>query len=259
MLSLFAVHLSDGALSEAWWGAGFAGGAALLLLALWRIREEEVPRVGVLTAAFFVASSVHIKLAVLPTSVHLILNGLVGVVLGRRAPLAVAVGLVLQYFLLSHGGLTTLGVNTCVVGLPALAAGWLYPLLRRVGVPAFARGVLCGGGAVAGAVVLNFLALLFGGKEDWQALAKLVLLAHVPIVIAEGLMLGVLVSYLEKVKPEMLGARPASAEPPRKARPKSPAQAVAISKIDQVTPATIQTLRGPKRSASMPPNSAPTM
>ena len=40
-------------------------------------------------------------------------------------------------------------------------------------------------------------------------------------------------------------AKPASAEPPRKARPKSPAQAVAISNTDQVTPATIQTLRGP--------------
>jgi cobalt/nickel transport system permease protein len=93
------------------------------------------------------------------------------------------------------------------VSLPALAAGAAYPLLRRVGVPAFARGVLLGGGAVAGAVVLNFLVLLTGGKEDWQVLAKLVLLAHIPIVIIEGLMLGVLVSYLEKVKPSLLGER----------------------------------------------------
>ena len=45
---------------------------------------------------------------------------------------------------------------------------------------------------------------LFGGKEDWRTLTKLVLLAHVPVVIVEGLMLGVIVSYLEKVKPEML-------------------------------------------------------
>lgn len=207
-LSLLAVHLSDGALSEAWWGAGFAGAAALLLLAVWRLREDEIPRIGVLSAAFFVASSVHIKLVLLPTSVHLILNGLVGVVLGRRAPLAILVGLALQYLLLAHGGLTTLGINTCIVGLPALAVGALYQPLRRIGVPAFLRGVLLGGGAVAGAVLLNFLALLFGGKEDWQVLAKLVLLAHVPIVILEGLMLGVLVSYLEKVKPEMLGSRP---------------------------------------------------
>ena len=204
MLSLLAIHLSDGALATAWWASGFGGLAIMLAVAMWKVREDEIPRIGVLTAAFFVASSVHIKLAVLPTSVHLILNGLVGVVLGRRAPLAVAIGLGLQYLLLQHGGLTTLGINACIVSVPALAAGALYPLLRRVGVPAFARGVLLGGGAVAGAVTLNFLALLFGGKEDWQVLAKLVLLAHVPVVVIEGLMLGVLVSYLEKVKPEML-------------------------------------------------------
>jgi cobalt/nickel transport system permease protein len=181
-LSLLAVHLSDGALATAWWASGFGGLAAMLAIALWKVREEDIPRIGVLTAAFFVASSIHIKLAVLPTSVHLILNGL----------------------------------NACIVGVPALAAGAAYPLLRRLGVPAFARGVLLGGGAVAVAVVLNFLALLFGGKDDWQMLAKLVLLAHVPVVVIEGLMLGVLVSYLEKVKPEMLGSgeRPAGAQCP---------------------------------------------
>ena len=133
------------------------------------MREEEIPRVGVLTAAFFVASSIHISILV--TSVHLILNGLVGVTLGRRAPLAVAIGLTLQFYLLGHGGKTTIGINTCIVSLPALAAGALYPLLRRFGVPAFARGVLLGGGAVAASVALNFLVLLFGGKEDWQTLA----------------------------------------------------------------------------------------
>ncbi|MCI0703943.1 MAG: CbiM family transporter [Planctomycetia bacterium] len=206
-LSLFAVHLSDGALSTAWWASGFAVSALLLLVAMCRMREEEIPRIGVLTAAFFVGSSIHFPLGILPTSVHLILNGLVGVVLGRRAPLAITIGLLLQYLLLSHGGLTTLGINACIVGLPALVAGVAYPLLRRPGVPAFARGVLLGGGACAAAVTLNFLVLLVGGKEDWHLLAKLVLLAHVPIVIIEGLMLGVLVSYLEKVKPELLGER----------------------------------------------------
>jgi cobalt/nickel transport system permease protein len=206
MQPLFAVHLSDGAMSGAWVAAGFAGAAALLVLALWRLREEDVPRIGVLSAAFFVGSSIHIKLAVLPTSVHLILNGLVGVVLGRRAPLAVAVGLLLQYVLLAHGGLTTLGLNTCIVAIPAVVAGWCYPVLRRLGLPPFARGLLLGAGAAAGAVGLNFLALLFGGVEDWRTLAKLVLLAHVPVVIVEGLLLGVVVSYLETVKPEMLGS-----------------------------------------------------
>lgn len=203
-LSLFAVHLSDGALTTPWWVCGFGVLAILLVLAVWRIREEEIPRIGVLSAAFFVASSIHLPLAFLPTSVHLILNGLVGVMLGRRAPLALAVGLTLQYFLLSHGGLTTIGINTCIVAIPALLAGALFPAMRKVGVPAFARGVLLGGGAVLLAVLGNFFVLLVGGKEDWQTLARLVLLAHIPLVILEGVMLGVLVRYLEKVKPELL-------------------------------------------------------
>jgi cobalt/nickel transport system permease protein len=202
-LSLLAVHLADGVLADPWWVGGFAGMALLLVPAMWRVREAEVPRIGVLTATFFAASSPHIPFLV--SGVHLILNGLVGVVLGRRAPLAVVVGLVLQALLINHGGKTTIGINTCILAIPAVVAGWLYPLLRRVRVPVFARGFVLGSGAVAGAVGLNFVVLLFGGKDDWETLAKLVLLAHVPIVVIEGFILGVVVQYLEKVKPEMLG------------------------------------------------------
>ena len=201
---LLAVHLSPGVLADPWWVGGYAGMALLLLPALWRLREDEIPRIGVLSAAFFVASSAHVPLAVVPASVHLILNGLVGVVLGRRAMLAVVVGLLLQALLLQHGGLDSLGVNACVVGLPAVAAGWLYRPLRRAGVPAFAAGVVLGGGAVAGAAGLNFLVLLVGGKDDWGTLARVVLLFHLPVVVIEGLLLGTVASYLEKVKPEML-------------------------------------------------------
>ncbi|MBY0458114.1 MAG: CbiM family transporter, partial [Gemmataceae bacterium] len=174
----------------------------LLLVAVWRTREDDVPRVGVMSAAFFVASSAHIK--VLATSVHLVLNGLVGVVLGRRAPLAVTVGLALQFFLIQHGGYSTIGINACIASLPALAAGALYPLLRRLRVPPFVRGFVLGSGAVAGAVGLNFLVLLLGGKTDWERFAQLVLLAHAPVILFEGAMLGVLVRYLEKVKPSLL-------------------------------------------------------
>jgi cobalt/nickel transport system permease protein len=200
---LLAVHIANGVLSVPWWVGGYAGMALLLLPACRRVTDAEVPRIGVLTAAFFVAAAVHIKFG--PTAVHLILNGLVGVVLGRRAPLAVVVGLFLQAVLLYHGGLDSLGVNACIIGLPAVAAGWLFPRLRRAGVPAFPAGVLLGAGTVGASVVLNFLVLLVGGKEDWEWLARVVLLAHVPIVVIEGLLLGVIVRYLEKVKPDMLG------------------------------------------------------
>ena len=201
---LFAVHLSDGAIATPWLVGGFIIAAILLAAASWKLTEEWIPRIGVLSAVFFVASSIRAPLGVLPTSVHLILNGLVGVLLGRRAPLAIAVGLPLQYLLVGHGGLTTLGLNACIVAIPAVITGLLAPLLRRIGVPAFARGVLLGSGAVAGSVMLNFLVLLAGGKDEWELLARFVLLAHVPIALVEGLMLGIVMQYLEKVKPELL-------------------------------------------------------
>ncbi|HYH67093.1 MAG TPA: energy-coupling factor ABC transporter permease [Urbifossiella sp.] len=205
-LSLLAVHLSDGAVTEPWYVGGFVGAAALVAVACWRLPERDIPRVGVLTAAFFVASSIPLRLAVLPTSVHPILNGLLGVCLGRRAPLAIAVGLTLHLFLLAHGGLTTLGLNTCIIAVPAVAAAAVHPALRRCGVPAFARGMVLGGGAVAGAAVLNYLVLLLGGQEDWTTLAQLVLLAHLPVVVIEGFLVGVMVRYVEKVKPELLAS-----------------------------------------------------
>src|SRR5262249_2936782 len=125
---LWAVHISDGVLSWPVLAAGWALAGLLALLAARRIADEDLPRIALLTAAFFVASSIHVKLG--PTSVHLLLVGLVGVVLGRRAPLAILIGVTLQAALIPHGGFSTIGVNTCTEALPALLAGWLFSALH---------------------------------------------------------------------------------------------------------------------------------
>jgi cobalt/nickel transport system permease protein len=202
---LFAVHISTGILANGWIVGGFLLLGLLLLPAFYRLTDQDIPRIGIFTAAFFIASSLRIPLGI--GSVHLILNGLVGVTLGRRAMLAVTVGLVLQSLLLHHGGLDALGVNACIVGGPALLAGLLFPVLRRLGMRPFLRGLLLGSGAVAASALLNFVVLLIGGKDRWDDLARVVLLAHVPVVVVEGLLLGVLVRYLEQVKPDLLGSQ----------------------------------------------------
>src|SRR5262245_64893220 len=119
-MPVLAVHISDAVLTWPWLLAGFAVAALLVAWGSRQIVDEEIPRIGLLTAAFFVASLIHVRLG--PTSVHLLLNGLVGVLLGTRAALALAVGLFLQALLLAHGGYTTLGINCIVLTLPALVA-----------------------------------------------------------------------------------------------------------------------------------------
>src|SRR5262245_31425024 len=127
---LFAVHISDGVLTPYWLAGGFLLAILLLIPSVLNVRDDEIPRIGMLSAAAFVGSQIHIPLGV--SSVHLLLNGLIGVILGRRAVLAITVGLVLQSFLFNHGGRWSLGVNICVLSLPALLAGLTFPLLLKL-------------------------------------------------------------------------------------------------------------------------------
>lgn len=206
----FGVHISDGVLSYPWLAGGFALSGLLALLAAYRVRDEEIPRIAILSAAFFIASLIHLPLG--PTSVHLLFNGLVGVVLGRRAPLAILIGLALQAALLGHGGFTTIGINACVLTLPALLAGWMFAGLYRLPWTGSKRralfwvfGCVIGMTSVLATLILQAIVLLWGGAEDWHAIVWLVFYAHLPIVLLEGVVLGFTVSFLARVKPEMLG------------------------------------------------------
>lgn len=280
VIAPLALHISDGVLTGPWVAGGFVIAALLMLLAAWRVREEEVPRIALLTAAFFVASSMHIRVG--PTSAHLLLNGLVGVVLGRRAPLAVGVGIGMQAVLLNHGGYSTIGINCCVMALPALLAWQAFAALQRVpwlrrpwfrsvlvagsalawglalvysvvllatnrlreadlatgvadavtfhpatvtavvliatlvagverrleNAPEFPVGLLVGESTVLLTVALNAGVLVLGGSDNWQTVAVLVLIVHLPLAVIEGVVLGFTVGFLARVKPEMLSWLP---------------------------------------------------
>src|SRR6266851_3800033 len=205
-LSLFAVHLPDGnVLTPAWLIGGYLVAGMLVVMGSWRIEDDEIPRIALLTAAFFVVSLIHVPVPGLPSSAHLLGNGLLGVVLGRRAALAIPLGLLLQAVLLQHGGLTTLGVNTCVMVLPALLAWQMFAGWQRLGhAPAFAAGLVIGGAAVMATVLLLCLTLLFGGTSDWRPLIALTVVPHLFIAAVEGLVLGFTVRFLARVKPAML-------------------------------------------------------
>src|SRR4051794_36867414 len=115
---LLAVHLADRAVTPAWTAGGWIVAGVLVALFARRIPDAQVPRVGLVTAALFVASARGAPVG--PTSVHLLLNGLAGVMLGRTAVAAISVALTLQLFLLGHGGFSTLGLNVAVYALPVL-------------------------------------------------------------------------------------------------------------------------------------------
>ncbi len=117
------MHISEGVLSTPVLISGAALAVAGTTIGLKKMDYERIPQVAVLSAAFFIASLLHVPIG--PSSVHLILNGLMGLLLGWVAFPAILVGLLLQAILFQYGGLTSLGVNTVTMALPAVICFFL--------------------------------------------------------------------------------------------------------------------------------------
>ena len=197
------MHISDGVLPTSVSIGGYAIAVSIVALSVRKMRMDEVPKVSVVTAAFFVASLIHIPIG--PTSVHLILNGLAGVILGWSAFVSIFFGLILQAILLQHGGITTIGVNACIMGLPALVAYIIFRarLLTRFRYREAVFGAIAGASAVLLSTILLALVLITAG-EEFLGVAKIAAVAHVPIIIIEGIIVGFCCAFLSRVKPEIL-------------------------------------------------------
>lgn len=199
------MHIVDGALAGPIVIGGVALAAGGIALGLRSLPMERIPAAGVLSATFFIASLIHVPVG--PSSVHLILNGLAGVILGWAAFPALFVGLLLQAVFFGFGGVTVLGINTLNIALPAVIAGAVCrPGIRR-GTPVAAA--LWGGigGALAIALTTLFVAVsLMLSGEEFAAAAKLVFFAHIPVMAIEGLLTAAAVTLVWRVKPELFSA-----------------------------------------------------
>ncbi len=197
------MHISDGIISGEVCAA--AGGAALLFTALTlkKMKQRDIPRVAVVTAGIFVASLVHIKIG--PASAHLLLNGLAGILLGIYAFPAILLSLILQGFLFQHGGITTIGINVLSIGLPALVSGIIFRQFKKIGGDLWQT--ILGGLVGALAVFLSGAAMgafLFTAGEEFKAITGIIISAHIPVAVIEGIAAAFIVSFLQRVKPEML-------------------------------------------------------
>ncbi|NPV28049.1 MAG: cobalt transporter CbiM [Firmicutes bacterium] len=210
------MHIPDGILGA---GVCLGGYATAGAAAWWSLRKigrkanprEGIPKASLLTAAFLVASWIHIPVP--PASVHLVLNGLLGVVLGYYAFPAVLIGLFFQAVMFQHGGLTTLGVNATIMGVPAFLAYHLFRLRRIFGKDSLVGtgifGFLAGAGAVGLAAAAAFIILITtipaGLDVEAQRASIIALtLAHVPLMVIEGAFTALVALFLHRVKPELL-------------------------------------------------------
>ncbi len=196
------MHISEGVLS----GPVLASGAALAVVGtavgLKKLDYDRIAQASVLSASFFVASLIHVPIGV--TSAHLILNGIVGLLLGWAAFPVILVALLLQAMLFQFGGITTLGVNAIIMALPAVICHHAFgPLIRKRAIVADIGAFACGFFSVFLGAVIVALALMFTEENFWK-IAGAVVLAHIPVMVIEGFVTTFCVRFLKKVHPQML-------------------------------------------------------
>ena len=196
------MHISEGVLSGPVLITGGALAAAGTAINLKKLDYDRIAKAAILSAAFFVASLIHVPIG--PANAHLILNGLVGLLLGWAAFPAILVALVLQAILFQFGGITALGVNTIIMALPAVICYWIFcRFLHKKTFLALSAAFACGFLSVLfGAVILG-LALVFT-EENFFTVSAIVIAGHLPVMIIEGFITAVCVSFLRKVQPALL-------------------------------------------------------
>lgn len=196
------MHISEGVLSGPVLISGAALAAAGTAIGLKKLDYDRIAKAGMLSATFFVASLIHVPIG--PSNAHLVLNGLLGLLLGWATFPAIVVALILQAVFFQFGGITTLGVNTLIMALPAVLCYLIFGRLiytNRLTATVAAFG--CGFLSVLLSAVSVGLALIFT-EEHFLKVSGIIVAAHIPVMIIEGIVTAICVAFLRKVRPEML-------------------------------------------------------
>lgn len=195
------MHIVEGVLSAPVLIGGAAVSAAGVAAGLRGLDNRRILTAAILAAAFFVVSLVHIPVGV--SDAHLMLAALLALILGRAAWPAIFVAMLLQVLLLQMGGLTTLGVNLAISALPAVLLAALFrPLLDKSARARFIGSFVCAAFSVAVSGLLMAVVLSLSNQGFWLT-ARLIFLAHLPVMALDGLVTALAISFIAKVRPEI--------------------------------------------------------
>jgi cobalt/nickel transport system permease protein len=190
------MHISDGIISTGISLSANVVSIGLIYISGKKTPLDDIPKMGMMGAALFVASLIHFPLA--GTSVHLGLYGIAGIILGKRAFPAVFAAILFQSLVFQHGGLLAVGINSLNMGAGAFAA-WLVWNVKTL--PEAFRSVMAGISGIIVPVLLMSLVFHLSGYGT-----GIFYLFSVYLVVAgiEGALSFFVVRFVRSVKTELL-------------------------------------------------------
>ncbi|ABY70207.1 ABC-type Co2+ transport system, permease component [Actinobacillus pleuropneumoniae serovar 3 str. JL03] len=199
------MHLSEGVLHSTTLITGAVIALAGVAIGLRKLDYRRLSLTALFASAFFVAGTIHVPVGI--GSVHLILNGMAGLFLGWTVFPAFLIALLLQVLLFSFGGFSVLGVNLCIMALPALLVHYLFRNLLKRNLSRnylIFTGICVGTIGVGGAAFLASLVLAFDGGKAYTDLIGLLIVSHLPIFVVDSIVSVGVVLTLTKMMPSAL-------------------------------------------------------
>jgi cobalt/nickel transport system permease protein len=209
------IHLEDGAFTLFWVFVWFAVAAGIISLALHRLGRGQITTQKLAIASMCVAvgfAAFQIEIPVFG-GIHLNLTPLMGILVGPALGSLCVLTINIFSAAIGHGGWSMIGANTLVNTVEVFIGFYGYRVLRRyANVGRFYSGF----GATATALTVSALVAvaivsvsLIQGSTQTRAetMANMTVLAIGNIVMGvfEGIVTGYIVSFLGKVRPDLIG------------------------------------------------------
>jgi len=214
------MHIQDGFLVGKW-AVGWYGAAAVFVAkGVYDIarRSKQVlmfkPLLGLISAAVFFISLLPVPVPITGTSSHPAGTPLAAILVGPFVSMVLSVvALLLQALFFAHGGLSTLGANVFSEGVVGSLTGFgVFRLARKMGL---SLGIAAGLAGVIGDLAVYTatsleLALGMPGAHKYPVgtsfltFLTLFMPTQLPLALLEGLVTGGMVSYIARVRPDIL-------------------------------------------------------
>lgn len=209
------IHLEDGAFSLTWVLVWWLLALACIGIALWIFRSKGKKDTGRITIAAFVTAAAFALFQVnipLFGGVHLNLTPLVGILAGPVLGSLVILVINILSAAIGHGGWGLVGANV-LVNLAEVLIAWavfrgsrtfLPDLFSRAGIATFA-GLFCGNLIMIGIILLSGVQGVTQSSGQVLAGLSLIVAVNMGVAVIEALISGLMVRYIGKVRPDLLG------------------------------------------------------
>lgn len=200
------MHISDGFIGLTQCAIGYGATACALTAIAVKTEEENIPKIALMSAAFFASSLIHLKIGA--TSIHFTLIGLIGIILGWHSIIAIFTGLLFQMAMFSHGGITTLGINTLIFTIPAMLTYMLIKSLAPLKPSIKLFSLFCAVGSFLAITVASFLVyiVILTSGQGFHNLAIIFSLSNFVLSGLEAIVTYFIIKQILLIKPSMINS-----------------------------------------------------